>query len=308
MASAICTEPPWVSDPFDDVYALQVDSDSILKFNERKGLESRREHEFGNEHIPSNVVGLSTFASAPANNNLPSMLNLESFENASRQTIEWSDQDLCYLVWARFGKKVAQDNFPFKPRDPVESTTTDRIMLQIRVYEPTPTAYSVPAPIGTGRPEPKILATSRPSATLAQARRTIAADLLSCSTTIRYTIRWNTLLSDLYALSETELASIRCAMMLMWHVSDKEWVERRIQLQRALYSQGDPAVFTVNSCWSVQTRLELFLLESGCYEVGKWFEAVDGASRMREAERRELANDFGTLARWLERISKEYQG
>lgn len=92
-------------------------------------------------------------------------------------------------------------------------------------------------------------------------------------------------------------------MLLMWYeVSDREWSERREQLHFAMnIESGDGDEMS----WSMQARLELFLLEAGCRELNAWFQETEAVLEMGKEKRRASARAFGSRAKWLERALRE---
>ncbi|CAI6330006.1 unnamed protein product [Periconia digitata] len=318
MASVTCTMTAPPLDPFDDVYALSVESATISDFEDRNGFDGGCKQ----EKVDSNTVRYPHHSSVPiidSHSPIPGLAaagyGLVPGTRCSTpkqqfpcQAIEWSDQDLYYLVYTRFGERVANNYSTSTSYYSTGTDSTNLVTLQLTYYEPaTPTSYSADAPIGTGRPVIKVLARSQPSASLPQARRSIAADLLSCTDTLKHAIRSDALLGDIYPLSEAELKSIRSAMVLMRYISEEEWDGRRAQLQNSVGGESEDGelVSPEVKLWSIHAKLELFLLEVGYYEFSTWFAQINDAVGMKSEERRTLARGFGYRAKWLERALNE---
>lgn len=151
--------------------------------------------------------------------------------------------------------------------------------------------YAATAPIGTGRPISKIMIAHASGETVGKARKALVKEILGGGgEALRYITMYYSIVAGLYGLSSWALMSVRRGIEGMKRVSEREWRGRLEQVRRA----------GVDAEWGFDARLEVFLLEGGCWELGRWGECVDAALRVGDGERKSCAAMYDEVGGFLE--------
>jgi hypothetical protein len=174
--------------------------------------------------------------------------------------------------------------------------------FHIRLYErapgvaPTAESFSRHAPIGTGRPQHKILLaqSNEKCKSPEQARFSLASNLLRNEAFATYMLDKYNVLTALYTNSTATLLSLQRGMIEMLGVSDGEWYQRLEQLGGQ-----------VDGTCVLEARMELFLLSSGRTETEGWVNTVGLAAETEERDRKVWAQVYGDAAAFLERVAKQ---
>jgi hypothetical protein len=227
-------------------------------------------------------------------------------------SIEWDNHNLMYLLSILKPDEVAADDLTFNPPLEVLEDLTYPFHLQIHkkgISIPRGFAaytYSKDAPIGTGRPQPRILIAESTRGCLSPelARRSLAHDMMSDHQAIDAAIgRFNAL----WAIHSSEvptLESMLRAMEEMIIITDDEWKQRLNQL---CGMAGDVYVGEcVDGECSIETRLEYYLLLAGRDTLEDWIRCVGQCLGMEsDEERAEHAETYGQAGSFLGQAFEE---
>jgi hypothetical protein len=137
-------------------------------------------------------------------------------------------------------------------------------------------AFSKYAPIGTGRPQSRMLiAESQPKCKSPEAARTsLARNMLANAGFVTYMLDKYNVLTTLYASSTATLVSLQRGIIEMLGVEETEWVQRFEQLKRK-----------VDEGCTLEARLEVFWLGLGIEELEEWVGVLETAVGMSEGVR-----------------------
>jgi hypothetical protein len=201
-----------------------------------------------------------------------------------------------YLLSCLLPDLLLHSQLIFSPRLPDLPTTSSTIHLRLFKKVPAagipPEAFSEYAPIGTGRPQTRLLIAESHSKckTPEAARLSLATNILANTGFVTYMLDKYNVLTTLYASSTATLLSLQRGMIEMLGVEETEWVQRFEQLEGK-----------VDEGCTLEARLEVFWLGVGMMEMEDWVGVLDTAVGMSEGEKRVWGGVYGDAARFLGR-------
>ena len=143
-----------------------------------------------------------------------------------------------------------------------------------------------------------VLITEVTGATAPAARKALAKAVLGMGVSLSYITTHHLLVGHLYRLPSSHLRSIKRGIECMAEVTETEWMERLVQLQR-VKTDGMP--------W-FEAKLELLLLEGGRDGLAKWASIVDVALSLGDSQRREWAGTCEDVVRFLDNVDADLKG
>ncbi|KAF9731824.1 hypothetical protein PMIN06_007792 [Paraphaeosphaeria minitans] len=216
-------------------------------------------------------------------------------------TLAWSAADLTYLLTILYPTQMSSASMSISthfinPHD-LFSPVEIEIVLHTECPPAPRSAYAPTAPIGTGRPKSRSLLAAATGATPPEARKALAHRILQdLGPEILHCVEaYYQLLADLHGLGTVALVSLCRGIEGMRGVGEEEWVGRRAQVRAAGVDGG----------WGVEARLEGWLLEGGCYELGPWESSLLRAAGMRRVERECRREMYGSAVGFLGVVVEE---